>query len=256
MENSNAVRLARVVGGAAVLAGLAASITSCSGNGSNAPSTTQSPTTTTTTTQSPTPAAPPPAPTEKSINPTGGNLFTPTVHAPTGADGHPRKQRKYRIGHRERAEIDGWLITTTGAPMTIVNKGFRGRRAESARQLPPGQHLTADFPVLQAGPTPRIDLELAVHHPRRAWRRTRMDLGPAEAIAQRAAHCRHSLRHHVVQAGYQVGRRFAGHAFRISRHHRRIRTGRFLRRLHHQHPGGRSSRRQGLDRLRLPGRTA
>ena len=91
MENSNAVRLARVVGGAAVLAGLAASITSCSGNGSNAPSTTQPPTTTTTTTQSPTPAAPPPAPTEKSINPTGGNLFTPTVHAspaPTAIPGN------------------------------------------------------------------------------------------------------------------------------------------------------------------------
>ena len=91
MENSDAVRLARVVGGAAVLAGVAASITSCSGNGSNAPSTTQSPTTTTTTTQSPTPAAPPPAPTEKSINPTGGNLFTPTVHAspaPTAIPGN------------------------------------------------------------------------------------------------------------------------------------------------------------------------
>jgi hypothetical protein len=91
MENSNAVRLARVVGGAAVLAGLAASITSCSGNGSNAPSTTQSPTTTTTTTQSPTPAAPPPAPTEKSINPTGGNLFMPTDHAspaPTAIPGN------------------------------------------------------------------------------------------------------------------------------------------------------------------------
>ena len=91
MENSNAVRLARVVGGVAVLAGLVASITSCGGNGSNAPSTTQSPTTTTTTTQSPTPAAPPPAPTEKSINPTGGNLFTPTVHAspaPTAIPGN------------------------------------------------------------------------------------------------------------------------------------------------------------------------
>jgi DMSO/TMAO reductase YedYZ molybdopterin-dependent catalytic subunit len=43
--------------------------------------------------------------------------------------------------------------------MTIVNKGFHGRRVESAVELPPGQHLTADFPVLQAGPTPRIDLD-------------------------------------------------------------------------------------------------
>jgi DMSO/TMAO reductase YedYZ molybdopterin-dependent catalytic subunit len=43
--------------------------------------------------------------------------------------------------------------------MAVVNKGFRGRHTESARQLPPGQHLTADFPVLQAGPTPRIDID-------------------------------------------------------------------------------------------------
>lgn len=43
--------------------------------------------------------------------------------------------------------------------MTIVNKGFHGRRAESTRQLPPGQHLTKDFPVLQAGPTPGINLD-------------------------------------------------------------------------------------------------
>jgi hypothetical protein len=81
METSDAARLARVVAGVVVLAGIVASIASCSGNGSNAPSTTQSPTTTTTT-QSPTPGAPPPAPTEKSINPTGGNKFTPTVRAP------------------------------------------------------------------------------------------------------------------------------------------------------------------------------
>jgi hypothetical protein len=82
MENLNAARLARLVAGVAVLAGIVASIASCSGNGSNAPSTTQSPTTTTTTTQSPTPGSPPPAPTEKSISPTGGNKFTPTVRAP------------------------------------------------------------------------------------------------------------------------------------------------------------------------------
>jgi hypothetical protein len=36
-----------------------------------------------------TPAPPPPAPTEKSINPTGGNLFTPPVKAPPAPTGVP-----------------------------------------------------------------------------------------------------------------------------------------------------------------------
>jgi DMSO/TMAO reductase YedYZ molybdopterin-dependent catalytic subunit len=43
--------------------------------------------------------------------------------------------------------------------MSLVNRGFRGRRTDSDRPLPPGQHLTTDFPVLQAGPTPQIDLD-------------------------------------------------------------------------------------------------
>ncbi len=43
--------------------------------------------------------------------------------------------------------------------MSIVNKGFHGRRDQVTTALPPGQHLTSDFPVLQAGPTPRIDLD-------------------------------------------------------------------------------------------------
>jgi DMSO/TMAO reductase YedYZ molybdopterin-dependent catalytic subunit len=72
--------------------------------------------------------------------------------------------------------------------MSIVNKGFRGRRAEPALELPPGQHLTADFPVLQAGPTPRIDLDNwrftirdecdAVH----AWTWTQLKSLPSERI--------------------------------------------------------------------------
>jgi DMSO/TMAO reductase YedYZ molybdopterin-dependent catalytic subunit len=40
----------------------------------------------------------------------------------------------------------------------VVTRGFRGRR-EQAEQLPPGQYLTRDFPVLSAGPTPRVDLD-------------------------------------------------------------------------------------------------
>ncbi len=49
----------------------------CGTNGNQTPSTT----TTTTTTSSPSNTAPP-APTEKSVSPTGGNLFTPGVKAP------------------------------------------------------------------------------------------------------------------------------------------------------------------------------
>ncbi|MFT7840331.1 sulfite oxidase-like oxidoreductase [Saccharothrix sp. BKS2] len=40
--------------------------------------------------------------------------------------------------------------------MGIVSPGFRGRRRPAA-DLPPGQHLAEDFPVLSAGPTPRVD---------------------------------------------------------------------------------------------------
>ncbi|TDB84362.1 sulfite oxidase-like oxidoreductase [Actinomadura sp. KC216] len=40
--------------------------------------------------------------------------------------------------------------------MGIVSPGFHGRRREPAGGLPPGQYVTDDFPVLSAGPTPRI----------------------------------------------------------------------------------------------------
>jgi DMSO/TMAO reductase YedYZ molybdopterin-dependent catalytic subunit len=43
--------------------------------------------------------------------------------------------------------------------MGIISKGFSGRRRSSAVKLPPGQYLTEDFPVLSAGPTPRIALD-------------------------------------------------------------------------------------------------
>jgi DMSO/TMAO reductase YedYZ molybdopterin-dependent catalytic subunit len=42
--------------------------------------------------------------------------------------------------------------------MGIISAGFKGRRGPDAVKLPPGQYLTKDFPVLSAGPTPRIDL--------------------------------------------------------------------------------------------------
>jgi len=43
--------------------------------------------------------------------------------------------------------------------MGNISRGFGGRRRESVPGLPPGQYLTHDFPVLSAGPTPRIPLD-------------------------------------------------------------------------------------------------
>jgi DMSO/TMAO reductase YedYZ molybdopterin-dependent catalytic subunit len=46
--------------------------------------------------------------------------------------------------------------------MSFVSRGFRGRRRDpgpDAARIPPGQHLTPDFPVLSAGPTPHTPLD-------------------------------------------------------------------------------------------------
>ncbi len=41
--------------------------------------------------------------------------------------------------------------------MAIISRGFAGRSREHNPDLPPGQYLTEDFPVLSAGPTPELD---------------------------------------------------------------------------------------------------
>jgi DMSO/TMAO reductase YedYZ molybdopterin-dependent catalytic subunit len=41
-----------------------------------------------------------------------------------------------------------------------ISRGFKSRRQSEPRdRVPPGQHVTADFPVLTAGPTPDISIE-------------------------------------------------------------------------------------------------
>ncbi|MEH0826246.1 MULTISPECIES: sulfite oxidase-like oxidoreductase [unclassified Micromonospora] len=40
-----------------------------------------------------------------------------------------------------------------------MSPGFQGRPRPSGPELPPGQYLTEDFPVLSAGPTPRVPLD-------------------------------------------------------------------------------------------------
>jgi DMSO/TMAO reductase YedYZ molybdopterin-dependent catalytic subunit len=43
--------------------------------------------------------------------------------------------------------------------MEMATRGFTGRRPGGVQpeRIPPGQHLVEDFPVLSAGPTPRIE---------------------------------------------------------------------------------------------------
>ena len=100
METSDAAGMVRVVAGLAVLAGLAASIASCSGDHSNVPSTTPPPTMTITTTQSPTRRAAARADREEH-QPHRRKPVLADDPCTSGADGHPRKQRKHRIEHRE-----------------------------------------------------------------------------------------------------------------------------------------------------------
>jgi type IV secretory pathway VirB10-like protein len=85
-------RLSAVAGGLAILAmvGLTAS---CAKEEKKAPETSTTTTTTTATTTSPAAPPPAPAPTEKSINPTGGNLFTPPVYAPPAPTAPPGVHR-------------------------------------------------------------------------------------------------------------------------------------------------------------------
>jgi len=94
MESQSIVRrVSAVAGGLAIVAmvGLSAS---CAKEEEKAPETSTTTTTTTQTTASPAPApAPAPAPTEKSINPTGGNLFTPPVYAPPAPTAPPGVHR-------------------------------------------------------------------------------------------------------------------------------------------------------------------
>jgi DMSO/TMAO reductase YedYZ molybdopterin-dependent catalytic subunit len=82
------------------------------------------------------------------------------------------------------------------AEMGFISRGFKGRRRDPAQgdRLPPGQYLVRDFPVLSAGPTPRIapstwtfSLTGEVDEPRR-WTWDEFQALPRETIT-RDIHC-------------------------------------------------------------------
>ena len=72
--------------------------------------------------------------------------------------------------------------------MAVVNRGFEGRSGSDDRRLPPGQHLTDDFPVLSASVTPLIPKdkwELTVTSEtgaQRRWRWHDLLALPAESV--------------------------------------------------------------------------
>ena len=73
-------------------------------------------------------------------------------------------------------------------PVGILTPGFRGRGRSGDGDLPPGQYLTRDFPVLSAGPTPRVDrdewrFEVETEAGwRRAWTWTDLSALPQEEV--------------------------------------------------------------------------
>jgi hypothetical protein len=94
-SNRICYRAIAVAGGAGLIT-ISALTAGCANNENQAPSTTTT-TTTTTATTSPSSTQPPAAPTEKSLNPTGGNLFSPQVIAPP-APTEPPGVHRHRAG--------------------------------------------------------------------------------------------------------------------------------------------------------------
>ena len=70
--------------------------------------------------------------------------------------------------------------------MTVINRGFSGRGKRSDA-LPPGQYLTDGFPVLSAGPTPRVDTDkwqfsIIADGQRHEWSWSQMQMLPSESV--------------------------------------------------------------------------
>ena len=88
--------------------------------------------------------------------------------------------------------------------VTMVTRGFTGRGSgDQSDRIPPGQHLVEDFPVLSAGPTPRVepsDWKFTVKigpKPVKTWNWGEFNTLPGDKG--------YSLRHLLVQTGYRLG---------------------------------------------------
>jgi DMSO/TMAO reductase YedYZ molybdopterin-dependent catalytic subunit len=70
--------------------------------------------------------------------------------------------------------------------MPVISRGWQGQRRDPHHRLPPGQYETHEFPVLSAGPTPRVPLdtwEFSIRNERgeqKSWSWAEMSALPAE----------------------------------------------------------------------------
>src|SRR5436189_5335074 len=87
-------------------------------------------------------------------------------------------------------------MRNTQALMGFISRGFRGKRRDTASspRVPPGQYVVTDFPVLSAGPTPRVNLdqwtfsiEGEIDEPRR-WTWKEFQALPTETVTK-DIHC-------------------------------------------------------------------
>ena len=70
--------------------------------------------------------------------------------------------------------------------MAVINRGFSGRGKRNDA-LPPGQYLTDGFPVLSAGPTPRVDTDtwqfsIIADGQRHEWSWSQLQMLPSESV--------------------------------------------------------------------------
>jgi DMSO/TMAO reductase YedYZ molybdopterin-dependent catalytic subunit len=71
--------------------------------------------------------------------------------------------------------------------MAVISRGFRGR-GKRDEKLPPGQYVTDGFPVLSAGPTPRVDTDtwqfsiVTDSGQRHEWSWSQMQMLPSDDI--------------------------------------------------------------------------
>src|SRR5216683_2040722 len=75
---------------------------------------------------------------------------------PAGA----RSPRPSAAASTSRQSWNSSEVREETSPMSFISRGFRGKRRDTASssRVPPGQYVVNDFPVLSAGPTPRVGL--------------------------------------------------------------------------------------------------